>query len=590
MSKAPSIITYFAKEAWRHKKLVIIILALLPATIILERYISPLLVAYILNHLQAGDITLQNSWWVIVTYVAIELISQVIGYRVVFWSMWTVQVRGEAHLYRQAYDKLSRHSLSFYSDTFVGSLVSKVNRFTAAYMEFVNTGTYSVLILVTVLLATIIGLAFVIWQYALVLLFLSIAFMIAVFFGTRFMRERFKERSQAYTEISGKLSDSMSNMLAVKADAKEDDERERLNISVDTMVEKEFIARRGMIGVTTVYSSITTLMRVGALVAAIWSVQAGFGTAAIIYISLTYTFNLIAEIFNIGGILRSYYQITGDTAETLAIIEQPVAVKDKTKIALRIKRPTIDFKNVSFTHPEDGGEDVANDSLFDNFTLHVKANQKLGLVGISGSGKSTLLKLLMRFYDIDAGSILIDGHNIARVTQKSLHESIAYVPQEPLLFHRSVLENIAYSRPDASIKDVRRAAEQANALEFIEKLPKGFETLVGERGVKLSGGQRQRIAIARAILKNAPILILDEATSALDSESEQLIQEALEKLMKGRTSIVIAHRLSTIANLDRVIVLSEGTIVEDGTHEELRTAGGTYAKLWARQSGGFIKE
>jgi len=589
-SEKPNILTFFAKEAWRYKKYVILIVTILPVTVILERYITPLLVGYVLNHIQTGDITLVNSWWVIALFFSIEIISQVVGYRAVLWMMWNVQVTGEAHLYRQAYDKLSRHSLSFYSDTFTGSLVSKVNRFTSAYMEFVNTATYQALMLLTVILATIIGLFFLIWQYALVLLVLTILFIITAFFGTRFIRERFKARSQAYNDISGKLSDSISNMMAVKTDAKEDDERKHLNISIENMVKKEFFARKGMVQVTSVYSIITTLMKVGALIAAIWSVQTGFGNAAIIYITLTYTFNLISEIFNVNSLLRSYYQITGDAADTLAIIQQPVAVVDKTKKKLKITDSRIEFESVSFTHPDVEPELAATETLFKDFSLSIKGNQKIGLVGASGSGKSTLLKLLMRFYDIDAGKISISGHGIDTVTQKSLHENIAYVPQEPLLFHRSVIENISYSRPNATIAEVRKAAKQANAIEFIEKLPKGFDTLVGERGVKLSGGQRQRIAIARALLKDAPILILDEATSALDSESEKLIQDALQKLMKNRTSIVIAHRLSTIAKLDRVLVLSDGKIVEDGTHAELLSKKGTYAKLWAHQSGGFIEE
>lgn len=590
MNDKPNILSFFAKEAWRYKKLVIAIIIILPVTVVLERYITPLLVGYVLNHLQEGNITLENSWWVIALFFFIELVSQVIGYRVVLWMMWNVQVTGEAHLYRQSFDKLSRHSLSFYSDTFTGSLVSKVNRFTSAYMEFVNTATYQVLVLVTVVLATIIGLFFLIWQYAIVLLILTILFVISAFFGTRFMRERFKARSAAYNEISGKLSDSISNMMAVKTDAKEDDERELVGVAVKNMQEKEFFARKGMVSVTSVYSFITTLMKVGALVAAIWSVEAGFGTASVIYISITYTFNLIGEIFNVNGLLRSYYQITGDAADTLAIIQQPVAVVDTSSKKLKITKPNIEFDAISFTHPDNDPEDTSIDALFVDFSLKITANQKVGLVGASGSGKSTLLKLLMRFYDVDAGKILISGQDIGKITQKSLHENIAYVPQEPLLFHRTILENISYSRPDATVEEVYKAAEQANAMEFIKKLPKGFETLVGERGVKLSGGQRQRVAIARALLKDAPILILDEATSALDSESEHLIQEALEQLMKNRTSIVIAHRLSTIAKLDRVIVLDDGAIVEEGTHDELLRTKGTYAKLWARQSGGFIEE
>jgi ATP-binding cassette subfamily B protein len=222
--------------------------------------------------------------------------------------------------------------------------------------------------------------------------------------------------------------------------------------------------------------------------------------------------------------------------------------------------------------------------------LSIHAGEKIGLVGHSGSGKTTFTRLLLRFSDLDKGEILIDGQNIANITQDDLHNEIAYVPQEPLLFHRSIKENISYGQPAASMSEIDKAAKQAHAEDFIEQLPKGYETLVGERGVKLSGGQRQRIAIARALLKDAPILLLDEATSALDSESEALIQDALWKLMEGRTAIVIAHRLSTIQRMDRIVVMDDGKIVEQGSHKKLLKLGGTYAKLWARQSGGFIED
>jgi ATP-binding cassette subfamily B protein len=249
-----------------------------------------------------------------------------------------------------------------------------------------------------------------------------------------------------------------------------------------------------------------------------------------------------------------------------------------------VNKGEITFRNMQFTH---GG---ANEPLFENFDLKVKAGERVGLVGHSGSGKTTLTRVLLRFSNLDNGHILIDNQDIRDVTQSSLRKSIAYVPQEPLLFHRSLRENIAYGKPDASEEEIRQAAKLANALDFIETLPESFDTMVGERGVKLSGGQRQRIVIARAILKDAPILVLDEATSALDSESEKLIQDALSRLMKNRTSIVVAHRLSTIAKLDRIVVLDNGKIVEDGSHDELLRRGSTYASLWAHQSGGFIEE
>jgi ATP-binding cassette subfamily B protein len=252
---------------------------------------------------------------------------------------------------------------------------------------------------------------------------------------------------------------------------------------------------------------------------------------------------------------------------------------------VRIKNGGIEFREVVFVH------DGAEDALFDGLSISIKAGEKVGLVGHSGSGKTTFTRLLLRFSDIDGGEVLIDGQNIAQITQNDLRRAIAYVPQEPLLFHRTIRENIAYGKPDASAEEIETAARQANAHDFIVGLPIGYETLVGERGVKLSGGQRQRVAIARAILKDAPILVLDEATSSLDSESEALIQDALWKLMEGRTAIVVAHRLSTIQHMDRIVVLDNGVIIEQGSHHELlKRKNGTYAKLWQRQSGGFIEE
>ena len=240
------------------------------------------------------------------------------------------------------------------------------------------------------------------------------------------------------------------------------------------------------------------------------------------------------------------------------------------------------MRDISFRHSP------AQPLLFDRFSLAVAAGTKLGLVGRSGGGKTTITRLLLRFKDVERGQILVGGQSIADVSQSSLREVIAYVPQDPAMFHRTIADNIRFARPDATDEEVRRAAALAHAAEFIQSLPDGYDTLVGERGIKLSGGQRQRIAIARAILKDAPILILDEATSSLDSESEALIQDALWTLMAGRTAIVIAHRLSTVRRMDSLVVLDRGRIVEQGTHENLLALGGIYASLWSHQSGGFL--
>ena len=255
-----------------------------------------------------------------------------------------------------------------------------------------------------------------------------------------------------------------------------------------------------------------------------------------------------------------------------------------TATALKISKGEIKFKNVTFNFNE-------NKAVLDNISCLIKPGEKIALVGPSGAGKTTFIRLILRLYNLTSGEIFIDNQNISQITQESLRENISLVPQDPILFHRTLKENIRYGKPSASDEEVVRASKLAHCDDFIENLPNKYETLVGERGVKLSGGERQRVAIARAILKNAPILILDEATSSLDSHSEALIQEALDNLMKGCTTIAIAHRLSTIRKMDRIIVMEDGKIAEEGTHEDLANReSGIYKELWELQVGGFIQK
>lgn len=386
-------------------------------------------------------------------------------------------------------------------------------------------------------------------------------------------------------EIHGLIADALTNNLIVKTFANEDIEQKRLKTKHE---EFKWVYRQDSIRMAS-QGTLRVLTMVVAQMVAIsvcaWQVASGRMDVAIAVFALTYLQRIASQLFALGEMINGYDKVFLETTPMSEALMRPTLVNDvpDAKDLVEVE-PTVDFAGVSYKYGD------SNNSVIKNIDLQVKAGEKIGLVGHSGAGKTTITHLLLRFADVTAGAIKVGGHDIRTVTQKSLRRNIAYVPQEPMLFHRSLRENIAYGRPNASDNQIRKAAKQANALEFIKELPNGLDTLVGERGVKLSGGQRQRVAIARAILKDAPILVLDEATSALDSHSERLIQEALQKLMTGRTSIVIAHRLSTIAKMDRIVVLKDGRIAEQGSHKELLARNKIYAALWAHQSGGFIEE
>jgi len=393
------------------------------------------------------------------------------------------------------------------------------------------------------------------------------------------------ERKTLIGEIHGSVADSLTNSMIVKTFAGEKREIASLNTQTSrflTIYDKDFkfISTEGSIRV-----ALMTIIQIAAVAAIANLTASGSVSIATAIFLLAYLQRIGSQLFVLSDIINGYDQAFLDAAPMTEMLGVQNQVSDDPQATtLTLSSPTVAFENVQYRY-SDGNEDVLRGVSF-----AIPAGQKVGMVGHSGAGKSTITQLLLRFSDVTGGAITIDGRDIRSVTQESLRENIAYVPQEPMLFHRTLRENIAYGKPDATDSEVREAARQANALEFIEALEHGLDTTVGERGVKLSGGQRQRIAIARAILKDAPILVLDEATSALDSESEKMIQNALETLMKNRTSIVIAHRLSTIAKLDRIIVLESGAIQEDGTHQELLKQKGIYSTLWSHQSGGFIEE
>ena len=377
----------------------------------------------------------------------------------------------------------------------------------------------------------------------------------------------------------------MGNIAAVKAFGNEDSEESLHQHKTLDRANKKYRAWMEGIKNDAQLGAMMTVLQLVVLGLSTYAVLNGDISLGVMLLIQVYITQLISELWDLSNLTRTVEQSVTDAEEMVEIFDiQPEVTDPDNPRPFAVTKGAIALTNIAFTH------DGSSQQLFKDFTLAVRAGEKIGLVGHSGSGKTTLTRLLLRFSDIDNGTITIDGQDIAAVRQADLRKNIAYVPQEPVLFHRSLRDNIAYANPGATDEQVRQAAEKAYAADFIDQLPQGYDTLVGERGVKLSGGQRQRIAIARAILKDAPILVLDEATSALDSESEKLIQAALNQLMEGRTTIVIAHRLSTIQKMDRIIVMNNGTIVEEGSHKALLAAKGAYATLWSHQSGGFIEE
>ena len=543
----------------------------------------------VVDRVQASPVPAERVFSVFGPYVLalvlVNLVGQVLS-KLQDYTVYKLEINGNYHLSRLCFDTLSNQSMTFHTSNFGGALVSQTSRFTSGYSQLVDVVVFSLIPMVTSIAATSLSLAWQVPTFVLILVVMMVVYIAFVWVMYKRILPLSERTSQAQNRLSGVLSDAVTNILAVKTCGREDFERELFDAADRDARSAETVSMRATMrrnfassGIIVLIMAVVSVFMVGG--------HAWFGIGASTLIMMfTYTYNLTMRLNYTSSMMQRINRALGDAAQMTQILDEPRLVEDAPDASeLAVTDGAIDFEHLGFRY-HDAAED---DRVFDDLTLHIPAGQRVGLVGRSGSGKTTLTKLLLRLDDVQDGRVLVDGQDISRCTQQSLRRQIAYVPQEALLFHRSIRENIAYGRPDATEEQIREAARQANALEFIDRLPQGMDTMVGERGVKLSGGQRQRIAIARAILTDAPILVLDEATSALDSESEALVQQALERLMHGRTSIVVAHRLSTVASLDRIVVLSNGRIVEDGTHAELSRAGGEYERLWDRQTGGFLE-
>ena len=580
---------YYWHVTRRHLGLYIAMLLSTMGYIALLSYGNPYVMSLIVDRISAEPVAADRVFEVFGPFIVALLLINVIGQassKLQDYTLWKLEIAVSYDLATMCFDALSNQSMSFHSNRFGGTLVSQTTKFMSAYNQLIEGINFPFIPVFVSVVSICVVLAPRVPIYVLILMVLLIAYGSVSYYMYKRILNLNEQAAGAQNQLSGELADSVANILAVKTYGREDYERglfDDYNREVVARDSKRMMASlaRGIITaiLAVVIMSVVTVFIAGG--------NAWFGISpGTLVMMFTYTYTVTNQFNFINNGLQRLNRAFGDASGMTVVLDEPRLVADVPGASeLVVREGAIDFEGIGFSY-EDGG---VKTRVFEGFDLHIPAGQRVGLVGMSGAGKTTLTKLLLRLSDIQEGRILVDGQDIAQCTQQSLRRQIAYVPQESILFHRTIAENIAYGKPGATMAEIREAARLANALEFIEKLPQGFDTVTGERGVKLSGGQRQRVVIARAMLANCPILVLDEATSALDSESERLVQEALGRLMAGRTSIVVAHRLSTVASLDRIVVLSDGRIAEDGPHADLIAQGGEYALLWGRQTGAYLE-
>ena len=547
-------------------------------------YVPALVVAKLAGAFARGDVSASAA---LIPYLAAFAGSHLAGefcWRLAIWFITRAEIRGLESLYVEAMDELLRKDLAFFHENFAGSLTKRALGYARRFEDVFDVLCFNVL-------ANVLPLGFaaaVLWLYS-PLLVLTLVLFLGLTLGIVLPLIRRRQglvdvREAASNVMAGHLADSIANAESVRAFARQREEAEihRANVSdfgTKTMTSWDYQNLR----IDTVTSPMSVLANTLGLALALSLGRSDATNVEAVFIAFSYYATATRVVWEFNQIYRNLETALTDAAQfTALLLDPPVVVDRPGPEPFAPMNHGVVFSSVGFRYA------ASEKRLFDGFSLEIPSGMRVGLVGRSGGGKTTLTRLLLRFADVESGAITVGGQRIDRVRQSDLRRVIAYVPQDPSMFHRTIAENIRIGRPEATDEDVRRAARLAHAAEFIEALPLQYDTLVGERGVKLSGGQRQRVAIARAILKDAPILVLDEATSSLDSESEALIQDALWHLMSRRTALVIAHRLSTVRRMDELVVLEQGRVVERGPHDALIAVNGIYASLWAHQSGGFL--
>lgn len=521
-----------------------------------------------------------NAIGVLMIILWIKIASFIVYRLYDFWAI-ALEMNIQEWINNFFLQKLQYHSYKFFSENMSWSLISKFRKGVSAFEKLSDIFSWQILPFITnvTIILIIIGVQNIwisIWIFVVILIFTRLQYVLYKYIHP------YQEKANALdSEQGGLLSDLIINNHTIKLFASEKkEERKYAKLNYDTAHARK-IQYHKSIWIWGSSAAIWIILEIGIMYLAIRMWWNGTISLGMIVLLQTYILRLIDFLWGIGQTLRHTFIAISEASEILQIIDTPHEIQDKSSKKLKLQHGAISFNNVNFSYGEN--------QIFHDLNFHIKPGERVALVGESGSGKTTITKLLFRLYDIQKGEILIDDQNIAEVTQESLRSSMSMIPQDPILFHRSIRENIAYGKPNASDEEIIAAAKMARCHEFISHLKDGYETLVGERGIKLSWGERQRVAIARAILENKQIIVMDEATSALDSESEFLIQEAIEELMQNKTLLIIAHRLSTIMKMDKIIVMDQGKIAEKGSHKELLAKdNGIYKKLRNIQSGGFI--
>jgi ATP-binding cassette subfamily B protein len=496
------------------------------------------------------------------------------------WAKFTPLLKKK--IISEAMSYVMKHSHTFFQNNFSGALSSKIRDLFNVTPKLIEMILYSFLKVTLCVIAAFLTLLSVHKYFAFGLIFWAGLFILMAIRAAKLTNRMSLGIATQQTRIMGNIVDALSNINNVKLFANSEFESKRIATFQNKY--SRLFERRGIFLVKffTLHGLTFALYFSGCVALLIWLYAQSLVTLGDFLMIFTVNNWIINEMWQATNQIRLFLEELGTLEQALSVINEPLNIKDGTE-ELSVKKGEIVFENVKFSYHSDA-------PIFTEKSVTIHPGQKVGLVGHSGGGKSTFVNLILRLFDVDGGRILIDGQDISKATLDSLHRNIGMIPQDPSLFHRSLFENIAYGADNtahsATKKEAIEAAKKAHAHNFIEKMPQGYSSLVGERGIKLSGGQRQRISIARAFLKNAPILILDEATSQLDSVTENLIQESLKNLMENKTTLVIAHRLSTLEIMDRILVFDRGKIVEDGTHEELLALNGTYTRLWSAQVSG----